>query len=51
MEPYFEYELTAVPTALFKDATSMRKTDKSQLAKELLRVQSPPHRVQSTLTL
>jgi len=35
---YFAYELTAVPTALFKDAVSMRKTDKSQLAKELMKM-------------
>lgn len=37
MEPYFKYELTAVPSALFKDAASMRKTNKSLLAKELVK--------------
>jgi hypothetical protein len=37
MAPYFAYELTALPTSLFKDAISLRKTDKSQLAKELLK--------------
>jgi hypothetical protein len=37
MEPCFAYELTAVPMSLFKDATSMRKTEKSQLARELFK--------------
>ena len=32
MIPYFSYELTAIPTSLFKDGL-MRKTQKSQLAK------------------
>ena len=32
MIPYFSYELTAIPTSLFKDG-AMRKTQKSQLAK------------------
>ena len=32
--PYFDYELTVIPTSLFKD-NSMRKTAKSQLAKAL----------------
>jgi len=34
MEHYFSYELSAQPTSLFKD-NFMRKTDKSQLAKEI----------------
>lgn len=34
MEQYFGYELSSLPTSLFKDKY-MRKTDKSQLAKEL----------------
>jgi len=36
MEPYFQYELTSVPTSLFIDSYSLRKTDKSVLAKELV---------------
>ncbi len=34
MTPYFRYELTPIPTSLFKDGV-MRKTQKSQLAKLL----------------
>ena len=34
MEPFFRYELTAEPTALFKD-NCLRKPDKSVLSKEL----------------
>ena len=34
MAPYFEYELTSIPTSLFKDGF-MRKSQKSQLAKAL----------------
>jgi hypothetical protein len=34
VQQYFSYELTAMPTALFKD-NYMRKADKSQLAKEI----------------
>ena len=34
MEPYFAYELTAEPLAMFKD-NSLRKGDKSVLAREL----------------
>jgi len=34
IEPFFQYELTAVPTAIFKGA-SMRKANKSLLGKEL----------------
>ena len=34
MEPYFQYELTAEPCALFKNSV-MRKADKAVLAKEL----------------
>lgn len=33
--PYFDYELTAIPTSLFKDY-AMRKTAKAQLAKALM---------------
>lgn len=36
VEPYFKYELTALPTSLFKDSF-IRKTDKSKLAKELIK--------------
>ena len=32
--PFFEYELTTIPTSLFKD-NMMRKTDKSRLARAL----------------
>ena len=35
MAPYFDYELTTVPTSLFKD-NAMRKPVKVQLAKALL---------------
>ena len=35
MTPYFDYELTAIPTSLFKDH-AMRKTAKAQLAKALM---------------
>ena len=34
MEPYFSYELTSEPSALFKDG-ALRKADKSVLAREL----------------
>ena len=34
MIPYFSYELTTIPTSLFKDS-AMRKTQKSQLAKTI----------------
>ena len=36
MQQYFRYELTDLPSSLFKDGT-MKKTDKSSLAKELLK--------------
>ena len=36
MQQYFHYELTDLPSSLFKDET-MKKTDKSSLAKELLK--------------
>jgi hypothetical protein len=36
IEAYFSYELTAEPAPLFKDCR-LRKTDKSQLAKELVK--------------
>ena len=35
MTPYFDYELTPIPTSLFKDNT-MRKPSKAQLAKALI---------------
>ena len=35
MAPYFDYELTAIPTSLFKDY-AMHKTAKVQLAKALM---------------
>jgi len=35
MVPYFDYELTAIPTSLFKDY-AMCKTAKAQLAKALM---------------
>ena len=34
MVPFFNYELTTIPTSLFKD-NSLRKTDKAQLARGL----------------
>ena len=34
MSPFFDYELTTIPTSLFKD-NGLRKTDKAQLAKGL----------------
>ncbi len=34
MAPFFEHELTMIPTSLFKDYC-LRKTDKAQLAKSL----------------
>ena len=34
MEPYFTFELTSEPSALFKDG-ALRKADKSVLAREL----------------
>jgi len=37
MEPYFSYELTPTPTALFKDDV-FRKTAKSKLAQELVKL-------------
>src|SRR6478609_858755 len=37
IEKYFSYELSAMPTALFKDSYCLRKTDKSVLAKELVK--------------
>jgi len=36
MESYFSYELTAVPTSLFKDH-SLRKSDESILANEVMK--------------
>ena len=34
MVPFFNYELTTIPTSLFKD-NGLRKTDKAQLARGL----------------
>ena len=34
MVPFFDYELTTIPTALFKD-NAMRKTEKAQLARAI----------------
>ncbi len=34
MGPFFNYELTTIPTSLFKD-NAMRKTEKAQLSKVL----------------
>ena len=39
--PYFKYELSAIPTSLFKD-NFMRKSDKSNLSRELLKDLSTP---------
>ena len=48
ISPYFDYELTVIPTSLFKDNT-MRKTPKSQLAKAVANnVQPCEHNVQAT---
>jgi len=44
IEPYFEYELTATPSALFKDGF-MRKADKSQLQHELIKAVDTSYRV------
>ena len=41
--PYFDYELTAIPTSLFKDH-AMRKTTKAQLAKALMSNVQPSQR-------
>ena len=43
MTPYFDYELTTVPTSLFKDNT-MRKPAKAQLAKALTDSLQPSER-------
>ena len=43
MLPYFDYELTAIPTSLFKDY-AMRKTAKAQLAKVLMSKVQPSGR-------
>ena len=43
MNPYFDYELTAIPTSLFKDY-AMRKTAKAQLAKALMSNVQPSER-------
>ena len=43
MIPYFDYELTAIPTSLFKDH-AMRKTTKAQLAKALMSNVQPSQR-------
>ena len=49
--PNFEYELTVIPTSLFKDNT-MRKTAKSQLAKALTNnVQPHQQNVQATYVI
>jgi hypothetical protein len=37
MEPYFAHELTAVPAALFTDAFTLRKSNKSTLGQELVK--------------
>ena len=37
-EPYFTYGLTPVPTAIFKDNTSMREASKALLTKVLLQI-------------
>ena len=43
MTPYFDYELTAIPTSLFKDH-AMRKTTKAQLTKALMSNVQPSQR-------
>ena len=43
MTPYFDYELTAIPTSLFKDY-AMCKTAKAQLAKALMSNVQPSER-------
>ena len=48
ISPYFDYELTVIPTSLFKDNT-MRKTPMSQLAKAVANNVRPcEHNVQAT---
>ena len=48
ISPYFDYELTVIPTSLFKDNT-MRKTPKSQLATAVANNMQPcEHNVQAT---
>ena len=48
MAPYFDYELTTVPTSLFKDNT-LRKTVKSELAKALANSVPPSERKMSAM--
>ncbi len=43
MGPFFDYELTTIPTSLFKD-NAMRKTEKAQLAKALKKAVQPCER-------
>lgn len=43
MAPFFEYELTTIPTSLFKD-NAMRKTDKSRLAQAFKQAVQPSER-------
>ena len=43
IEPYFHYELTAVPSALFKNGF-LRKADKAQLQQELIKAVDPLNR-------
>ena len=40
MAPFWEYELTTIPTSLFKDK-AMRKTDKSRLAQAFKQTVQP----------
>ena len=45
MTPYLDYELTAIPTSLFKDY-ALHKSAKAQLAKALIYVQPSEHNIQ-----
>ena len=48
MTPYFDYELTAIPTSLFKDKV-MSKPAKAQLAKALTTAVQPSERMKQAM--
>ena len=41
MAPFFDYELTTIPTYLFNKDNGLRKTDKAQLARALKKSVEP----------
>ena len=47
MVPFFDYELTTIPTTLFKD-NAMRKTEKAQLARAIKQAVQPSERSMRT---